>query len=375
MKIIIVGTAYPYRGGLAAFNERLATELQNEGDTISIETFTVQYPKLLFPGKTQYTDGEAPNLSITRSVNSVNPMNWGKVGTSIAEKNPDVVIFAYWMSFMVPCYATIAKKVKKLCNAKCIGLIHNMMPHEPSILDVILPPYFVDKMDAFFALSDSVIHDIERIEKDKKPKAVSPHPIYDHYGKIITRDEALQALGLPADKQYILFFGFIRDYKGLDLLLEAMSDERIKQSNIHLLVAGEFYGNEEKYKTLTKNLNIENITWYSHYIPDIAVNQYFCAADVIVQPYKSATQSGVTQIGYHFEKPMIVTNVGGLPEIVPNGKIGYVVEPNGHALADAIVAFYKEQKQEEFTANLQEEKKKYKWNILTSRLKKLITES
>lgn len=370
-KIVIVGTTFPYRGGLAAFNERMALQFQAEGDDVSVETFTLQYPAFLFPGKTQYSNGEAPNLKINRSISSVNPFNWKNVGLQIAKQNPDVVIFAYWMTFMAPCYGKIAKTIKRNCGAKCIALVHNMIPHEPSVLDMMIPYVFVNQIDAFFSLSASVARDIERYEKSPKPKSVSPHPIYDHYGEKISRHEALQILNLPDEKKYILFFGFIRDYKGLDLLLEAMADERIATSNIQLLVAGEFYSNEKKYKELTEKLGLQNVTWFSEYIPNDKVNLYFCATDVIVQPYKSGTQSGVTQVGYHFEKPMIVTNVGGLAEIIPNGKVGFVVEPNAQSIADAIVRFFEKDDTTYFEENIREEKKKYAWNILTKKMRSL----
>lgn len=372
MRIILVGTAFPYRGGLAAFNERLAIEFQKEGEDISIETFTLQYPNFLFPGKTQYSNGTAPDLKINRSVHSVNPLNWRKTAKAIAKQNPDVVIFAYWMSFMAPCFGTIARVLKRRCNARCIGLIHNMIAHEPSIFDKIFAPYFVNAMDGFFTLSQSVFKEIELFERKPKPKSWSPHPIYDTYGALISKEQACRHLGLQPDKRYILFFGFIREYKGLDLLLHAMANERIKNSNIHLLVAGEFYSNEEKYKKLTEHLDLQNITWFSEYIPDNEVNNYFCAADVIVQPYKSATQSGVTQVGYHFEKPMIVTNVGGLAEIIPDEKVGYVVEPNSHALANAIVKFFASDNAVKMTENIRDEKKKYAWNILTKKMTSLM---
>lgn len=248
-----------------------------------------------------------------------------------------------------------------------------MIAHEPTILDKLFAPYFVNAMDGFFTLSQSVFGEIEQFERKPKPKSWSPHPIYDTYGALINKEQACQHLGLNPEKRYILFFGFIREYKGLDLLLHAMANERIKFSNIHLLVAGEFYGNEEKYKKLTEHLGLQSITWFSEYIPDNEVNNYFCAADVIVQPYKSATQSGVTQVGYHFEKPMIVTNVGGLAEIIPDEKVGYVVEPNSHALANAIVKFFASNNATQMTQNIREEKKKYAWNILTEKFRMLLT--
>lgn len=367
MKIIILGTAYPYRGGLAAFNERLAREFQSQGHEVEIYTFTLQYPNFLFPGKTQYSPDPAPeNLTIYRKVNSCNPFNWMKVGKEIARKNADVVIFAYWMSFMAPCMGTIARKIRKNGHTKVLALVHNMIPHEPNVLDKFLPAYFVKSMDGFMALSESVVKDIEKFDKRNSPKRFSPHPIYDHYGKRLSREEALSMLKLSPDFRYVLFFGFIRAYKGLDLLLEAFADDRFKASNIKLLVAGEFYGDPAPYLNKIKELQIEDrVALCTDFIPDSEVNRYFSASDIVAQPYKTATQSGVTQIAFHFEKPMLVTNVGGLPEIVPDGKIGYVVSPDSKQIADALICYFEEDKQAEFEANIVGEKQKYLWPTFT----------
>ena len=364
MKIIILGTAYPYRGGLATFNERLAGEYQRQGHEVEMYTFTLQYPNFLFPGKTQFSPDPAPNdLKIYRKVHSCNPFNWLKVGKELSKKRPDVLVFAYWMSFMAPCMGTIARKVRHNHHTKIIALVHNMIPHEPNVLDKILPPYFVKSMDGFMALSESVVKDIEKFDKRNCPKRFSPHPIYDHYGERLSRETALSLLNLSPDYRYVLFFGFIRAYKGLDLLLGAFADERLRQQNVKLIVAGEFYGDPEPYYKQIKDLGIEDrVVLCTDFIPDGEVNRYFSAADIVAQPYKTATQSGVTQIAFHFEKPMLVTNVGGLPEIVPDGKIGYVTEPDAKQIADALYRFFQEQKQEGFERNVAEEKKKYAWS-------------
>lgn len=365
MKIIIVGTAHPYRGGLAAFNERLALQFQQEGHDVEVYTFTLQYPKMLFPGKTQYTDDPAPaGLTIHRRINSVNPINWIRVGRELRKKNPDVVVFAYWMSFMAPAFGTIARYLKK--PTRCIALVHNMIPHEPNILDKILPPYFVGAMDGFTALSQSVVKDIEKYDHKGTPKCWAPHPIYDHYGDRIDKGEARRRLGLNAEGRYVLFFGFIRDYKGLDLLIDAFGDPRLQDMGVRLVVAGEFYGDSKPYLDRIHALDIDDrVVLHNDYIPESQVGLYFCAADIVAQPYKTATQSGVTQVAFHFEKPMLVTNVGGLPEIVPDGKIGYVVEPDAQAIADALVRFYQEGREAEFTEGVREEKKKYAWSRMT----------
>ncbi len=364
MNIIIIGTAHPYRGGLAAFNERLASEFQRQGNNVEMYTFTLQYPNFLFPGKTQFSPDPAPeNLTIFRKVNSCNPFNWIKVGKEIAKKRPDVVVFAYWMSFMAPCFGTIARKIRKNKHTKIMALVHNMIPHEPNILDRFLPPYFVKSMDGFMALSESVVKDIEHFDKRGCPKGFSPHPIYDHYGQRLSRDEALQLLNLDPKYRYVLFFGFIRAYKGLDLLLDAFADPWLKQSDVKLIVAGEFYGDSAPYLSKIEQLGIaDKVVLCTDFIPDGEVNRYFSAADIVAQPYKTATQSGVTQIAFHFEKAMLVTNVGGLAEIVPDGKIGYVVEPDKKPIADALRNFFEKNKREEFEHNIVEEKQKYSWS-------------
>lgn len=367
MKIIVIGTAHPYRGGLAAFNERLAGQFQQEGHEVELYTFTLQYPNFLFPGKTQFTDSPAPaGLTIRRRVNSCNPFNWLSVGREIAKKKPDMVVFAYWMSFMAPCYGTMARRIRRNGHTRCVGLVHNMIPHEPNVLDKLLPPYFVKAMDGFTTLSQSVIQDIERFDHGSKPKSWAPHPIYDHYGELVDKAEARRQLGLHENGKYVLFFGFIRDYKGLDLLLDAFGDIRLQDSGVRLLVAGEFYGDPKPYLDRINELDIsDSVVMHNDYIPDDRVNLYFRACDIVAQPYKTATQSGVTQVAFHFEKPMLVTNVGGLPEIVPDGKVGYVVEPDAQQIADALVRFYKEGREEAFTEGVREEKKKYSWDRMT----------
>lgn len=373
MKIIILGTAYPYRGGLAAFNERLAREYQNQGHEVEIYTFTRQYPDFLFPGKTQYSTDPAPkDLNIVRKVHSYNPINWFKVGREIAQKSPDVLVFAYWMSFMAPCMGTVARQVRRNRHTRILALVHNMIPHEPNFLDKILPPYFVKSMDGFMALSESVVHDIEHYDKRGCPKRFSPHPIYDHYGERLPREQALSLLNLDPDSRYVLFFGFIRAYKGLDLLLDAFADEQMRELDVKLIVAGEFYGDSAPYMRQIKKNGLDNtVLLFNDYIPDGEVNRYFSAADIVAQPYKTATQSGVTQIAFHFEKPMLVTNVGGLPEIVPDGKIGYVVEPDAQQIAGALHRFFTENKQTEFERNVSEEKKKYAWSTFTKVMNEL----
>ena len=369
MKIIIIGTAYPYRGGLAAFNERLAREFVAEGHDVKMMTFTLQYPNFLFPGKTQYSEENPPrDLCIERCIHSVNPFNWIKVGRQLKKEKADWVVFAYWMSFFAPCFGTIAR-LDRRPDSCMVALVHNMIPHEPTLLDKLFPRYFINGMDRFVALSASVADDIDRLDRHRKPKAVSPHPVYDNYGALATREEAAEKLGLRTSDRYLLFFGFIRRYKGLDLLLDALADPRLKTLPVKLLVAGEFYDKPEFYLNKIKALRLEDrVILHSDFIPDDRVRYYFSLADMVVQPYRSATQSGVSQIAYHFEKPILVTKVGGLPEIVPDRKVGYVVDIVPERIADALVDFYTHGRAAEFAPHIKEEKKKYLWSCMTEKI-------
>ncbi len=374
MKIIIIGTAYPYRGGLAAFNERLANEYLSQGHDVDIYTFSLQYPSFLFPGKTQYSNELPPeNLVIKRFVNSINPFNWIKVGKKVRKQKPDLVIIPFWLPFMAPCLGTIARIIRKDRSIPVVSIVHNMIPHEAHFTDKKLSSYFVHSVDAFVTLSRSVLTDIDSFDANK-PKAYCPHPLYDHFGKKLSKEKAIEKLGLDPDYHYMLFFGFIRDYKGLDLLLKALVNKYFKNSNIKLIIAGEFYGNEDFYFELEKQLDLAGqIIWANEFIPDNQVSAYFCAADIIVQPYKTATQSGVTQIAYHFERPMLVTNVGGLSEIIPDKKVGYVVEANENEIASALIDFFENNRENEFVENVRIEKEKYSWKRMTETIEKLMT--
>ncbi|MGE5426503.1 MAG: glycosyltransferase [Methylococcaceae bacterium] len=363
----IIGPAYPYRGGIATTNERLAQEFNSMGFDATIETFTVQYPSFLFPGKTQFNPKASPeNLSIKRSVNSVNPLNWMKVGRRIKKEMPDLVIIRYWLPFMAPCLGTIAGIIKKNNHTKVVCLADNIIPHEHRPGDHQLTNYFIQRIDGLVAMSKSVLNDAHTFKKDL-PVGFCPHPLFDNYGERLPMALAKQQLKLDVNTRYLLFFGFIRDYKGLDLLLNAFADERLRKFPVKLLVAGEYYSSPEPYLALIKKNQLEElIELRTDFIADEEVNLYFSAADMVVQPYKSATQSGVTQIGYHFNKPMLVTNVGGLSEIIPDGKIGYVTEPDSQKIADALVDFYTRERMAEFEANIAEEKKKFSWSNMVN---------
>ena len=376
MKIVILGTAYPFRGGLAAFNERLAREYQRTGHDVVIYTFTLQYPRLLFPGKTQYADGPAPEgMPIVRRVNSCNPLNWLRVGRELRALRPDLLIAKYWLPFMAPCLGTIARRAKRGGRTFAVSILDNVTPHERRPFDRLFSRYFVGSMDGFVAMSRSVLDDLAAYDT-RKPRQFCPHPLYDHYGALLPKAQARHLLGLEEGARYVLFFGFIRAYKGLDLLLEALAHPTLRERGVRLLVAGEFYDDAAPYQRLMEQLGIaDRVALKTDFIPDSEVNLYFSAADVVAQPYKSATQSGVTQIAFHFEKPMVVTNVGGLPEIVPDGKIGYVVRPEAQEIARAIARYYDEGKEAPFTAGVAEEKKKYGWDNMTTAITKLMNDA
>lgn len=371
MKIVILGTAWPYRGGLAIYNERLAREFSAENDDVTIHTFSLQYPSFLFPGKTQYSSEPEPtDLNIIRSLNSVNPFNWIKTGRTIREMKPDILIIKFWLPFMAPALGKVARMVRRNGKTRVVSILDNIIPHERRPGDRLLSRYFTRSVDGFVAMSESVLEDLGQFDT-AKPRVFCPHPLYDNFGPKATREESLSFLGLDPSKRYMLFFGLIRDYKGLDLILRAYADSRFRKMDVRLIVAGEFYSGSEKYFELEKELGLEGlVVWKSDFVPDSEVKYCFGAADIIVQPYKSATQSGVTQIAYHFEKPMLVTDVGGLAEIVPHGSVGYVVKPDVDDIADALTDFFKNNRQEEFTEGILKEKKKYSWSNMTRSVRK-----
>lgn len=375
MKVVILGTAWPYRGGLSAFNERLAQQYRQEGHEVEIVTFTLQYPSFLFPGKTQYSDEPAPEgLKIRRMLNAINPISWWRTGRYIKRQRPQLLVTKFWLPFMAPALGTVNRVAKSKCMRR-ISILDNLIPHEKRFGDKMFARYFVGSVDGMVAMSRSVLADVDLFDSaHRKARAFCPHPLYDHYGQTLSAAEARGLMGVPAEGRYLLFFGFIRDYKGLDLLLDAMADSRVKERGVKLIVAGEFYGDPKPYMEQIDRLGIaDRVVLHTDFIPDHEVNRYFCAADMVAQPYKSATQSGVTQIAFHFEKPMLVTRVGGLPEIVPDGKVGFVVEPSPQPIADAIVRFYDEEWQERLTSGVRDEKKKYLWDNMTEAINNLKT--
>lgn len=372
-KLIIIGPAWPLRGGLASFDERLARQFSREGFDTTIYTFSLQYPGFLFPGTTQYSTEPAPaDIRIKACINSINPLNWFRVGNELRKLRPDIIVIRYWLPFMGPCLGTILRRVRKNRFSKLICIADNVIPHEHRPGDTPFTRYFVRPVHAFVTMSDKVKKDLASFT-DKPVKQVV-HPLYDNFGEAMDKREARQRLGLPENGKIILFFGFIRKYKGLDLLLEAMNEPAIRQSGIQLLVAGEFYEDSKEYDELISRLNIApQLILRTDFIADSEVKYYLSAADFVIQPYRNATQSGVTPLAYHFEKPMLVTNVGGLPDLVPDKKVGIVTAPAPQEIAQGILDLYR-LGEEQFLPHLREEKKKYSWARLSETIRQLAGE-
>ncbi len=359
-QLIIMGPAWPLRGNLAAFDEKLAACFMEAGIQTKLYTFSLQYPSFLFPGTTQFSSDPAPkHLTIAVAMNSINPLNWIKVGLRIKREKPDLIIVRYWIPFMGPCLGTILRIVKWNKHTKVIAIVDNMIPHEKRIGDNFFTKYFVGGVDGFLTMSKKVQQDVKKFTN--KPSCISPHPIYDHFGEAIPILEARKLLNLDINDKVILFFGFVRAYKGLDLLIEAMSNPTIQAAGIKLVIAGEFYESPTPYLEQIEKLGLSHcISVYNQYIGEKEVKLYVSAADFIIQPYKNATQSGVTPMAYHFLKPMLVTNVGGLADTVPHDKVGLVVEPNAISIAKGIIQLY-ERGTAYFMPHLITEKKKYSW--------------
>jgi len=374
MRIIIIGPAYPLRGGLASYDERLAKEFQDQGHTVSVYTFSLQYPGFLFPGTTQYSTEPAPvHLDIHVRINSINPLNWLSVGNELKKQKPDIIVVRYWLPFMGPCLGTILRRVKKNNYTKVVCIADNVIPHEKRFGDTAFTKYFLKPIDAFITMSEKVLADLKKFAPNKPAQFVA-HPLYDNFGNKVSKREARQHLNINSEESIILFFGFIRKYKGLDILLEAMKELKTQNPNSKipkLLIAGEFYEDRKLYDDLIEQLNIKDqLILRTDFIPDSEVKYYLCAADVVIQPYRSATQSGVTPLAYHFEKPMIVTNVGGLSSLVPDNKVGLVAEPTPISLAQKINEYF-DKGESFFLPYLIEEKKKYSWTKMTEAIIKI----
>ena len=363
--IVIIGPGWPLRGGLSAFDEQLARTFTEKNIKARIETFSLQYPSFLFPGTSQYSNDPAPkDVSIHVGINSINPFNWLRIGFKLRKEKPDLIIVRYWIPFLAPCLGSICKIAKSNKHTKVIAIVDNMIPHEKRMGDKLFTTYFSGAMDGFLTMSDKVAKDVKLFST--KPTLLSPHPIFKHFGEPISKDAAREALGIDKRDNLILFFGFIRQYKGLDLLLKAMAQNVVKEAGIKLMIVGEFYEDAQPYHDLINTLGIESsVILHTQFVADSEVRNYVCSADFIIQPYKHATQSGVTPLAYHFEIPMLVTNVGALADTVPNGKVGVVVEPNEMEIANGIQTLY-QHGADYYLNHIKEEKKKYSWEQMAN---------
>ena len=369
MKITLLGPAHPYRGGLASIMETMAREYQSRGHEVRIYTFTVQYPSLLFPGKTQYVETPAPaDLHIERVMNTVNPLNWVRLGLRLKREKPDMVLMKYWTPFMAPCFGTIARIARTNGVTKVVCQIDNVEPHEHHIIDKPCNHYYLGAVDGFVYMSEQVHGELKAYTQ--APAIFSPHPMFENFGKSVERDEACKKIGINPAENYTLFFGLIRDYKGLDLLLEAWA--KWLPEGRKLLIAGEFYASREKYIALIERLGLQDrVVLHDRFIADDDVKYYFSAADCLVLPYRTATQSGVTQIAYNFSLPMIVTRVGGLPEIVPDGRVGLVCEPDADSIAAAMQQIYSGDMLSAMRENFAEERKRFSWAAMCDKLEEV----
>ena len=372
MKVFIIGPAYPLRGGLATFDELFCRALTAQGHEAAIVSYSLQYPNFLFPGSTQFdTTGKSPEgIKIHTLINSVNPLSWIKTARFIKKEKPDFVVIRFWIPFMGPALGTIARSIKKK-GIKVIAITDNVIPHEKRPGDEAFTKYFIKSCQGFVTMSKAVMEDLHKFTSSTH-KEFLLHPLYTSFGEKLPIREARKKLGIDDNDKVILFFGLIRKYKGLDLLLEAMGDERIKKAGIKLLIAGEFYEDRTYYDNIIQTQGIENsIILHGKFIANEEVKLYFSATNLVTLPYRNATQSGVTQVAFHFEKPVLVTNVGGLSEIIPNGKAGYVVESNKTSIADAIIDFFNNNREATYTQGMIEEKQKYDWRIFVDKITNL----
>jgi glycosyltransferase involved in cell wall biosynthesis len=361
LDIALIGPAYPYRGGIAHFIQRMLNGAAERGQEAAIFTFTRQYPALLFPGKTQETTSGPPAATPVRCIDSLNPLSWFGAARRIRSRKPRVAVFHHWMPFFAPAFGTIARRLRR-SGIRILVVVHNAIPHERRPGDIALTRFFLSAADGFIVLSRTVEHDIRTLGYDQQIRCVE-HPTYDNFGPAEDRVVARERLGLPERGSILLFFGYVRKYKGLDALISAMPSIIEHDEDTRLVVAGEFYEDEAEYCSKIEELNLaEHITFTSDYIPDEDVATYFSAADVVVQPYLSATQSGVAQIAFNYNRPVITTDVGGLAETVADGRTGLVVEPNSpSAIADAVTRFIREGMRSRMEAAIADEKARFGW--------------
>ena len=363
-RIAVVGPVHPYRGGIAHFTEMTAETLAGRGHDVRPVSFSRQYPELLFPGETQFepeSDAPAAVEDAPRLLDSINPVSWIRTGLHLRDVAPDAVVFQYWMPFFAPAYGVLARGLRRHYGIPSIAIVHNALPHERHIGDALLSRFFLRACAGHVVMSDAVADDTRRLAGPEACLEQIEHPVYERFGDPVPRAEARAALDLPADAPVCLFFGFVREYKGLHVLLEALPAVAEALPDVHLVIAGEPYDDAERYRQIIDRHGLsDRVRWHDEYIPSDDVPTYFGAADLVVQPYVSATQSGVAQIAFHFERPMVVTDVGGLAEVIPDETAGFVVPPQDpSALAEAVTRYFRDDWQARLTEGVRQEKERY----------------
>jgi glycosyltransferase involved in cell wall biosynthesis len=372
LKTSIIGPVYPLRGGIAQVTSMIYAELIKKGHDVQIINFKRQYPKFLFPGKTQEeTSADALKVDSKIVIDTVNPWTWYKAYREVKKHRSDLLIFNFWMPFFAPCFGAISRLCRWFTKTKILFICHNIIPHEKRYGDMTLIRFALKPVDYFITMADVVTKDLLLLKPNARYE-MTPLPVFNLFGNRMDRTEARRKLELNGNDNLILFFGFIRKYKGLDRLIKTLPLV-LNRLQIKLLVVGEFYGDEEEYRELVRSHHLENqVIIKADYCPNEMVGLYFSAADVVVLPYRSATQSGIVQIAYHFNKPVIVTNVGGLQEIVHHEKTGLVVPPDDpEKLADAIVRYFNESLEKNMTGQIMVEKGKYTWEGFVSTIEKM----
>ncbi len=375
MKIAAVSTSYPMRGGMAHYIALLYRKLVERGHDVRLVSFSRQYPKLLFPGTTQADLSKVVNAVPSEPlIDSINPFSWIRAARAIRSFAPDVLLLNYWMPFFMPSYATIAALVRAGRPTRVIFLCHNIVPHEHRPGDRLLTRLGLRVGHGFIVQAESVRDDLVRFRPDASYRLV-PHPLYDMFTASVPRSEARERLGLDPEDLVALFFGYVRQYKGLGVLLRALRTVR-ETLPVRLVVAGEFYEDVVLYERLIAELGLsKDVLLFDEYVPNEDVGTYFVAADVVVLPYLSATQSGVLQIAYNFDRPVIVTDVGGLRESVDEGTTGLVVPPDDErALAAAIVRFFETRAAVDYEAHVRAFKTRFSWDRLAEAVENLAGE-
>ncbi len=365
-RVLIIGPAYPFRGGIAEFNNNLCSTYQKLGIDCQVLSFSVQYPGILFPGSSQFeSQPREIDFKVHRIINSINPISWFKAVKFVKKFSPDYVLTAYWIPFIGISTGFVMKKIKKLFPT--LVLAHNIQPHDAKPFDRQITSFFLKQARGVVLLSKAVERELDEFDSSL-PRMIGFHPLYD-FGPKVDRQEALQMLGIEPSK-YVLFFGLIKKYKGLDILLKAFATDKLRQTDIKLIVAGEFYDNKRFYLDMIEQLGLkERVLLFDYFIPTHQVKYFFSVADAVILPYRSATQSGVTQVAYHFEVPMIVSDVGALPDLVPDGKAGFVFKSGDYQqLADKIIKIYDDGNLLKFKKFIAEKKKEFSWEKLVEQI-------